>query len=330
MGTFEDIGIHDEDTQEILKDTGLAAPVVPSVEKGLISQGDFSKEWASQDVTLTCVNVPMDSPERKNVVLNDLKKLVHVGDKLSLVCCELLYEVRSNGYWRDLEYEEDGETHTYSSFEDFSSRELGIERRRAYMLAEFYETYVIKAKVPYDVVEHLPYSKALICKDIVTEENWKDVVNKIEGLSSDNLKSWSAREQGRASDDVKIYKFTARLTEAQWENWRAAYDIAAADANTTDRGEVLSFILMDFIGGQIDDKGGKDALMRLDRIIKNVERAFKVKFGPPLQIDKNMYKDILEDDEVLENPSQDKEVITPEDLFGDSEDDSEVFQDPDV
>lgn len=286
----------------------------PEIVEGELQEKDFTRVWADQEKELRTQDIAEGTPERSTAVREDLDKIVSLGGTLSLVCCQLLYETMEHNYWTVWTYEEDGLPKNYISFEDFAFRQLKMERRKAYYLAEFYRKYVIEAKVPPEVVATLPYSKAILCKDLVTESNWKDVVDKINTTPTDSLKPWVAEQKG-SPEDAKVHKLIMNFTDAQWENWQTAYNIASTDTNSTDRGQIMDFIFTDFIAGQLDEPGGRDALLRLDRIVQALERTFKVKFLPPEPLDLEMYKDVIEYEEVLD-PGEINEDPTPTDVFG--------------
>lgn len=256
----------------------------------------FLDVWKETDTTLE--DLPTDEISRSYYVRENLRKTAALGTNLSLACCELLYITMKSQYWREWEAEfDDGMgkvKRCYESYQEFASHELGLERRKAYTLAEFYGTYVVDAKVPKEVVAALPYSKAMITKEIVTERNWRTVVSKIQNLNTEALRRWVARERAEKDESVKLRRLSIMLSDSQWENVQTALELALKDISSEDRGAAIDFICMDFLAGQLDTPGGKDAVRRLNRHVEALERNFKVRFGPPQEIDHDMYTDLFE------------------------------------
>lgn len=279
------------EAQEVLEST-----LEDSVLGTLAPVQSFLDVWKEADTSLE--DLPTDEVSRSYYVRQNLQKATKLGTTLSLACCELLYMTMKSQYWREWEAEfDDGMgkvKRCYESFQEFAINEMGLERRKAYTLAEFYGTYVVDAKVPKEVVAALPYSKAMIAKEVVTDRNWRTVVDKVQNLSTEALRRWVVRERSEKDESVKLRRLNIMLSDSQWENVQTAIELACKDIASEDRGAAIDFICMDFLSGQLDTPGGKDAVRRLNRHVEALERNFKVRFGPPQEIDHDMYQDLFD------------------------------------
>lgn len=283
---------------EAAAETTSATEVVEAEKKELVTTKGVGVEILQSGLALIPqLSSEMTLDERKEAIRKVLKETVEIPDRLDVMAGELLYEVRENEYWKAWVIDDPatGEKRPYASFDEYAEMELGIKRRKAYYLCSIYEKFIVTLGLDKEVLRDLQWSKALQVKDVITPENWTEILEKIRTMSVEQIKEMvkemtgkGKKEEGADSGAEEMKSLSFKLTAAQLETWQNAFELAKTMSGSDKPGNCLDLICMDFVSGAIGE-GVDGALTKLETVVKNVERAYGVKLDIQ-EIDSKRYE----------------------------------------
>jgi hypothetical protein len=145
----------------------------------------------------------------------------------------------------------------YASFREFIEAEYGIHYRKAMNLIEIYNA-LIEAKVPWDKVKHLGWTKLSKLAKVLSEENSEDWIKVAAGQTVLQLEATidTAKKADTPLSEVEGEAVTKTVTTKtfkvhsdQLQTINAALDKAKEMAGTSVDTVALDFICIDFLGG---------------------------------------------------------------------------------
>lgn len=270
-----------------------ATPVAESDITPYIAPGIGADLWKGSESTFVPV-LAKDMPlaQRTQAVRDVLKQSMQIDDKLNLVQGELLYEASKNGYWKAWTYEDSdsGEFKNFETFEEYCEVELDMKRRKAFYLISIYQKFVVELGLPAEVLRELEWSKAKELTTIITDENWKGMLDKTKAMSVRKVKEMVDEMKGaskaptapatgtraEAEPSSAMVSRTFRLHPEQAANVDNALKLAGSMTASEKDGHNLDLICSDFLSGSTES-GLDGALTKLEIGIGNIERAFGVK-----------------------------------------------------
>jgi hypothetical protein len=172
----------------------------------------------------------------------------------------------------------------YETLAEFCETEHGIRPRKAQRLMLIYNS-LVEAKIPWDQVKHLGWTKLSIIATLLKQENGQQWIKIAEEQKTIQLidtvkkamKGAAGEVQSIEDQSAKISTKTFKLHDDQRQTIEAAIDKAKEQAGTQYDSAALELICLDFLGG-----GGskmpspKDFLQSigLDAAAKALEDAF--------------------------------------------------------
>jgi hypothetical protein len=148
----------------------------------------------------------------------------------------------------------------YSSFREFVENEHGLHYRKALNMIEIYNA-LIEAKVPWDKIKHLGWTKIQRMAKVLSEENaaqWiavaeKQTVLQLEATVKNAKDQDEAKTTGSAAQDGEavtktVTTMTFKVHEDQKATIEAALEKAKEAGNTTVSTVALEYVCMDYLG----------------------------------------------------------------------------------
>lgn len=270
--------------------------VVESSKEGelVLAEGVGLDLWeSSKESFLPQLKKEMSLAERKKTIRDCMKEAVQIDDKLNLVAGELLWEASKNGYWKEWEFTDDkGETRPYASFEEYTENELNMKRRKAFYLIKIYDKFIVELKLSSEELAGLQWSKAREIADVITPDNYKEVIERVSTMPVTAVKDYVKELKGKkpiegdttgvteggGKEPEETVKLNFKLYPEQAENVKNALSIAETMTGSEKPGNQLDLICSEFVAGAVG-MGLEGALAKLELVVKNVERAFGVKLS---------------------------------------------------
>lgn len=277
-------------------------PITPD----LIFQDGTALDLATlelRQLPLTKLSTDLTPEQRRDSVRQFVKKVNQADDALGLLRAELLYEIDMNQYWKSWTYlNEVGIETPYASFDDYCSKEFGINERKAQHFLAIYKKLVVELKLPTERLIGMEWSKIREVVRILTPDNVDEILRLTKELSQrqvvaliqDMTKAHTAnapepstepvqREeepQERATKETKELVF--QLFPEVYEVVISALELAGELAKTTKRGPQLELIVANFLGGVIGHDTSA-AAFSLDQIVRSLNNVYSV-HGVQVQI----------------------------------------------
>jgi hypothetical protein len=225
----------------------------------------------------------MSLDERSNLCRTVLQQSLEIPYKLEVFQGELLYEVTQGKYWKEWEFDNDGFTRHYESFEEYVEQELGFKRRKAYDLIDIYRTFVVDLALPPAKLGNISWSKARLVTKIVDKDNADEILDKIEDMTVREVKEMAKdlrddplSSSTSSSVEESLVRVTFQLAPAQAENLHNAIAIAQTISGSEKPSHNMDLICTDFLASA-STGGIEGALAKLETVKSSVERAFGVK-----------------------------------------------------
>jgi len=214
----------------------------------------------------------MSLDQRKEAVRDASKKIVFVDDKLQIAQGELLWEIKENNYWKTWEYAED---HPFKTFDDYVDRELAMGRRKAYYLVGIYSKLVVDLGLPLEVLRGLEWSRAKELVPVINEDNWQELLKKIEGMSVSAIKDM-VKDMRDDPDTPTMVKKVFNFHPDQACTVQAALEAANEISPSESPAVHMDMICVEFLANNLTS-GLSGALVKISDVIDMMERAYGVK-----------------------------------------------------
>lgn len=266
--------------------TEASVETTPSPGELVLARGvgiDIWRDTASTFVPVLKKDMPME--QRREAVRQVIDQSQQIDDRLNLVAGEMLYEVSVNEYWKTWEFvDADGVERAFKTFEEYCTEEANMQKRKAYYLISIYRVFCVDLDIPVDVLRDLEWAKAKELakgkEPVITQDNWEELLGKIEGMSVRQVKEMVAAMRGGSgkveTDREKFNRLTFNVNDEQLKVVNDALDLAKTMSESDKPGWLLELICADFAASSAGV--GKEAgLIKLDIAKRNLERAFGVK-----------------------------------------------------
>ena len=286
-------------------DAGVEAPAAP---EPFYAGGEITTKLASS-ISFAPIDPGLDPEARKERVRVLLHQSADAGGKLEILQGELLFEANTNGYWQTWFFEDSqGKKRCYADWDEFAREELGMSRRTSFTRIDLYKTFVLKLKVPEDVLSKLEWSKAGLVTKLLTEENWPNVLDKISGLSYSKVNDFVKEAKNTADVEQAFANVTApkaitgptdagvttpsgskadkedgfktfklNLSAAQFENVTNAIGVCMKAVSTDSQAHAMDIICSEYLTGNPGDMNKMD-------ILANLVRSIESNFGAVVEI----------------------------------------------
>ena len=134
----------------VVEDVVIPASTTVTVD-GIFFDGLTELALPSKDTPLT---------ERSTVLRDVLNKAAFIDNKLQLAVGEALYEVKTNGYWKDWKIE--NTENLFGSFDQFVEQEMKMKKRKSAYLIDIYSTFIVKLGIPKQELSCLLYTSRCV------------------------------------------------------------------------------------------------------------------------------------------------------------------------
>lgn len=269
--------------------TPVVEEVVAPVNSTVTVDGIFF-DGLSNELALPDKSTPIT--DRSTALRDILNKAAFIDNKLQLAVGEALYEVKSNGYWKDWKIQ--NTENTFGSFDQFVEQEMKMKKRKSAYLIDIYHTFIVKLGIPKEEVNDLEWSKAKEVTKIINSTNWKDVVDAIKPLtveqteeyvknygkilSSPNIQNTPNNIPAPVSTPVETTKtFKANLLESHHEALTTALEIAGVLTKSDSVSYRISMICAEFINTYVGHQDVDGFVNRIEDHIKRFEETFGIK-----------------------------------------------------
>lgn len=266
---------------------------------------------ATKKISFAPIDTTLSPEERAPLVRKYLKQAQEAGGVLEIVQGELLFEAKTNEYWKSYEFEdESGTKRPYESWDEFCLEELGIKRRTSFSRIDLYDKYVNELALPSETLEKIQWSKAGLVVKLIDNDNKDAILDAIDSMTWRQVKEFAAAL--KTSEDVETAKaavlapkaltdesdvgvegdgtvsaggeadtvktFSAKCSPAQIENIEAALATAASVTGSDSKAHNLDTICAEYLAATVDvSEGGEDAKMEsLARIIDTIQDNYGV------------------------------------------------------
>ena len=221
--------------------------------------------------------VPLDADmsiaERKDAIRDASRKVMLMDDILQIAQGELLWEIKGNEYWR--EWQMPDEDRCFLNFDEYVDAELSMHRRKAYYLVSIYAKLVVELGLPMEVLEGLNWSKAKELIPVIDEDNWLDLLDKVQEMTVAQVKEMVQDMKGGPA--TGLVRETFSLHEDEASNISEALALAATIAPSKHKSVHLDMIATAFRAMNLDE-GEAGAQTLLSTILNRLEAHYGVSF----------------------------------------------------
>ena len=211
-----------------------------------------------------------------------------MGNQLTLMQGELLYEINHNSYEKDWGYNDTWE---------YAEKELGFKKRKAQALISIFEKLAVDLELDPTELRRLgEWSKTAMIVPIIDKTNVGAVFDALDILTQRQTKKFvlyvkdgmpiqdavdAALKDEEEDEDFKSMNF--RLSEEQYENATKALASASHIADSHAPGHLLDLVCTDFLTSNVDPTEVLTEEKRFDLINQAVERISR-SYGIELEI----------------------------------------------
>lgn len=263
--------------------------VVAPVSSTVTVDGIFF-DGLSNELALPDKSVPIT--DRSSALREILKRAAFIDNKLQLAVGEALYEVKSNGYWKDWKVQ--NTENNFGSFDQFVETEMKMKKRKSAYLVDIYQTFIVKLGIPKEEINDLEWSKAKEVTKIINSTNWKDIVDHIKPLTVEQTEEY-VKNYGKLSTTPNIEStpnniptpvstpmetmktFKVSLLESHHEALTTALEIAGVLTKSDSVSYRLSMICAEFINTYVGHQDVDGFVNRIEDHIKRFEETFGIK-----------------------------------------------------
>lgn len=204
----------------------------------------------SELVQVEVEEVPKDAES----VLRTLRDLNRMRTMSSLAIGNLLYEADQSEFYKQWTYEEDGETKTYTSIEQFAFIEFSYERTATQTLMRIYKRYVLELGVDEDRLQQIGWGKLKMLLSQIDETNAERWLAEAENNSQTDLRT-KINEIKDAVDDAveetsdtpKWVKYAFAVTEEQAEVVETTMRLLESNQNLESDSSKLEFLCSQYL-----------------------------------------------------------------------------------
>lgn len=166
----------------------------------------------------------------------------------------------------------------YASFREYVEKELGMHYRKATYWVSIYN-HLVEAKVPWEKVKGLGWTKLKEIAEVLTLENVDEWVKIAQSQTTlqliETVKAHKSAGAPKAVEDQAaktVTTMTFKVHEDQKETVKSAIEKAKGDSGTTVDTAALEFICLDYLGGQ--SMSQKLQKLGLEAALEALEKAF--------------------------------------------------------